>query len=247
MSKHTDARIARHMEALRKRVIDQCRVIGIDVEAIPTDDKAVIKASAVLREILRVAKADGKPKRRPRFHSEPTPERRAKAERMVEIEIHKDQPRAHATIWPPDQMSTSLTLAEHSAAERLRIAFYASQGKSPVVNLHGNGGGASRGLEPTERQVQGLHEYRFLMTRLRSSLNEAHVECARNFILELPMRPGDPRPLTWVEFGRLHGNPGDDGAARWLARGALKACCVALAAAAKELDGERADARRRAG
>lgn len=230
----TDEQIRQRMARLRKRVLDECRTIGIDVERIPTDDAAVVQASAALRSVARLLR--GGTKRAVKFHSEPTPERAAKTERMVLIEVNPGQPRAHATIWPPDQMRGSLTAEEHNAATRYATAYVTAMGKSRTVQFGVGGGGSGRGLEPAERQVEAGAVVRALERAVISTLGPAHMDCVRNFVLEQPMRPGDARPMTWVEFGRLHGNPGDDGAARWLARGALKAACAVLASALANYD-----------
>lgn len=216
------------------------REIGVDASVASVDGvPSVVLASEPGKVVandraLRVALA--KMKAKPHGQWGPTIERRAKAAgRVFEIEVRAGAAPAHAVQWPPDQIRDRLTTDEHDAATALYEAFHTLH-RSTGVSGYGQSSGGRGGprLELTERQQDAGALVAAMQSRVLGTLGPDQWDCVRNFVLEEPMRPSDPRPMTWVEFGRLHGNPGDDTAARWIARTTLKQACAVLASVMRD-------------
>ena len=217
------------------------REIGVDASVASVDGvPSVVLASEPGKVVandraLRVALA--KMKAKPHGQWGPTIERRAKAAgRVFEIEVRAGAAPAHAVQWPPDQIRDRLTTDEHDAATALYEAYFTLHRSSGVTNYLGTGGGSRGGqrLELSERQEMAGRLVEEMRDRVLQTIGPDCWDCARTFILELPMRPGDPRPLTWAEFGRLHGNPRDDHAAVCIAKTAFKHTCAVLASVLRD-------------
>lgn len=224
--------VSAQMDGLRKRVIAQLREIGIDVETIQTEDRSVVMASRALSAVKKAM--DGKGKRNVVWPTAPTPERSDHARgKIVSAELQPGQPRVHATIWPVDTLRKSMDGEQYSAACQFYEAWSMMNGRSNVSGYEPGGGGYRPRLEMSERQQQAGQEFVYMEKAILHRLGPMYLDCARNFILELPISGG--RTLDWIEFGKLFGNPGDSGAARWIARGALMAVCSVIANARREI------------
>jgi len=230
----------RFIAGSRHGLFRRLRAMGLDFEAIQSDDAAT--AQAAIQNAIHALKAIEKAMRKPAvWPTAPTPERRAKSEEIVELETQPGQPLAHRSVWPPDQMRDSLELAEHTAAKRLVECYELLHVSQGVGSYGGSSGRSGERLELTERQQFAGQEFHAMWARLPPILRQV----AENFILEKPIRATDVRPQTWVEFGRLWGNPTTDQAARWMTRGALKSCCVLLAEGLRDFERSKAEAAKR--
>lgn len=227
----------------RHGLLRRLRAMGLDFEAIQSKDADI--AEAAINNAVHALKAIEKAMRKPAvWPTAPTPERRAKSEEIIELETQPGQPMAHRSVWPPDQMRDSLELAEHTAARRLAECYELLHVSQGVGSYGGSSGRSGERLELTERQQFAGQEFNAMWSRLPPILQQV----AENFILEKPSKATDVRPQTWVEFGRRWGNQTSDQAARWMAKGALKSCCVLLAAGLRDFErakGEAAKARRK--
>lgn len=236
----------RRMAALRAQIEAQCRELGIDAmtldiggapaTAIGVGDSGAVALDRALRTIAKLVRANHA------VWPAPTRERVAKApDRVVPLRGGT----AHAVQWPPDTIR--LTQDEYDAATMLYEAHHTLH-RSVGVASYGDARSRSTGnrLPLTERQQIAGEVRAAMRDEVIRRLGPTAWDCVVNFVLEMPMRPGDPRPLTWVEFGKLAGNPGDDTAARYVARTILKCACTVLASVMRERQQARQRAQRRA-
>lgn len=232
----------KRMDAIRHQLGQRCRELGIaaDVSEVGGEPAIIIgkgvTGAIALDRALRIVEMRMKAPAHAVWPA-PTPERRAKASgKIVEIEVRPGQPAAHAVQWTVDAMRRSLSEDEHDAATALYEAYFTLHRSSGVTNYLGTGGGSRGGqrLELSERQEMAGRLVEEMRDRVLQTIGPDCWDCARTFILELPMRAGDPRPLTWAEFGRLHGNPRDDHAAVCIAKTAFKHTCAVLASVIRD-------------
>lgn len=239
------------MRALRHRLQDQCRELGIDADIVDIGGAPSIvvargdTGAISLDRALRIIAARMKQSEARSHWTAPTRERVAKSiNRVVSIDVRGGT--AHAVPWGPDAIRSSLSQDEHDAATSLYEAHHTLH-KSTGVGSYGDAGGRGSGprLALTERQQIAGEICAAMRDEVIRRLGPMGWDCVTNFVLEIPMRPGDPRPLTWVEFGKLSGNPGDDTAARWIARTTLRHACAVLASVMRDRQQAR-QAKRRA-
>lgn len=232
----------------RKRILRQLRDLGIDIEAVVIDDRpspdALSEAVAALRKIAKAMAGPSKAV----FPSAPTPERRTKGDKIVEIELQPGRAPAHAVIWPVDQVrqTVAMTDEEYQAAERFRASFYTLH-RSQGVGSYGEATsrGTANRLELTERQQTAGAEYDFA----RHMLTREQRQCAFNFILEMPGYDGGS-VMSWVGFGTFWTGCTQPDRARAYAQALLRSTCAQLARAYHRLDAENRSAQmanRRAG
>lgn len=225
---------------VRKRILKQLREFGIDVEAVVIDanpaPEPLSEAIAALKRIGRLMAQPG-----PKFPTAPTPERRGKGDRIVEVELQPGRAPAHAVIWPVDQVrqTVAMTDEEYQAAERFRQNFHGLH-RSQGVGSYGEatGRGTANRLEMTERQQLAGREFDFV----RHMLTREQRQCAFNFVLEMPVYDGGS-VMSWVGFGTFWSGCTQPDRARAYAQALLRSTCAQLAMAYHRLDAEDRSAR----
>ena len=222
----------------RKRILKQLRDLGIDVELTVINDAPNAAAlSEAVHALRKIAKLMAQP---PAHATAPTPERRAKAERVIEIEIAPGRPTAHAMVWPVDQIrqSTGMTEDEYQAAERYRAA-HDTLHKSQGVGSYGQNGsrGTHSRLELTERQQVAGRE----LDLVRIMLTQEARHAAQNFILEQPCFDNSP-VMSFVGFGTFWSGCMSPDRARAYAQSYLRATCAQIAMAYRRIDAENRNA-----
>lgn len=252
MSDAKAKKIERMHRKMRARLVAQLSDLGIHASEVETSSGAVVAIGTGPTGVIGADKALGIVAAKMRQASAPVPigaptrERAAKSPGLTfSVEVRPGQA-VHGIQWPPDAIRRELTQAEYDAATKFYHAYYTlhrSHGVGKYGAVGGKSGGANR-LAMTELQEKAGAALHAMGEWVCYGMGPIYWDCATNFILEIPMRPGDARPMTWAEFGRLCGNPGDDTAARWIARTMLKAVCAALAGVIADHDRNKARNRR---
>lgn len=192
-------RLEKARAGARKRLQEEIRdKLGVEVDIIEPDDVAIRAGLRALSGMMRAYDRHGQ-----EWPTAPTRERTAKSDHApIEIEVYKDQPKAHRFARVIDKLEL-LTRDEHAAADRLQRADEIVHGASTIGGYDGaSGGGGYRPgkLEITERQ-QMAGAFRAAMLVGWTEIERSVID---NFVLERPT-PGGDRPLSMVEFGMGHG------------------------------------------
>lgn len=234
-----DEKEARRLEAARqgarKRLEAELRdKLGVRVDVSDPDDVAVRNGLRTLAGLMR-----SKAKHADPWPTAPTIERvRQAGVAPVEIEIAKDQPKAHRMISHLEVIGTKLPADHVAVALRLRHANELLHGGSRAIGYEEatGGGGYRPRLEITERQ-QMAGAFRAAMLIGWCDVQRAVID---NFIFELPA-PGASRALTPEEFGVAYGTTKNARNGREQCFGMIATTLSALARRAQVWDRDRAE------
>lgn len=215
------------------------RDLGIDVSRIDGDAQMCAEGLHRLHKLMRQSA-----KHRDPWPTAPTPERLRQAAGVapVEIEVAKDQPKAHIMRSQIEAMAGKLPIEHIAAALRLRRANELMHGGSRVVGYEERtgGGGYRPRDELTERQ-QAAGAFRAAMLLGWCDVQRAVID---NFVLEMP-GAGSTRVLSPEEFGVAYGTQRNARLGRAECFGMIATTLSALHRRVMVWDRDQADVRRR--
>lgn len=213
--------------------------IGVEIRQIDGEAEQIAEGLHRLHKLTKQAEKHREP-----WPTAPTRERIRQAGGVdpVEIEVHRDQPKAHHMRSHIEAMKGRLPDEHIAAALRLRTAHEVMHGGSRVVGYEEptGGGGYRPRLELTERQ-QIAGAFRAAMMVGWCDKQRAVID---NFVLEISA-PGTTRCLTPEEFGIAHGTQRNERMARAETYGMIATTLSALHRRVSVWDQDRADVRRR--
>lgn len=213
---------------------------GVTVREIDGTAEAIAEGLFRLHKLSKSAEKHREP-----WPTAPTRERIRQAGGIepVEIEVHKDQPKAHAMRSYIDLLRGRLPDEHIAAALRLRTANELVHGGSRVVGYEEATGGVGYRprLELTERQ-QMAGAFRAAMIVGWCDKQRAVID---NFVFEVPT-PGGSRCLTAEEFGIAHGTTRNPKLAKSETFGMVAVTLSALHRRVSVWDQDQAEIKRRA-
>lgn len=239
-----DEKEARRLEAVRqgarKRLEEELRdKLGVVVDVTDPDDVAVRKGLMALSGLMRSKARHADP-----WPTAPTIERvRQAGVPPIEVEVARDQPKAHRIISHLEALAPRLPAEHVFAALRLRQANEFLHGGSRVVGYEEatGGGGYRPRLEMTERQ-QMAGAFFDAVYRV-GGWCEKQAAVIDNFVLEAPAF-GAHRVLTPEEFGLAYGTSKSPKLARVECFGMIGTTLSALARRVLVWDRDQAELKR---
>lgn len=222
-------------QGARKRLEEEIREnLGIRVSVTEPDHVLIRRGLSTLSALMRQSAKHREP-----WPTAPTIERvRQAGVKPVEIEVVKDQPKAHRMISHLEAIAAKLPADHIAAAIRLRRANEFLHGGSRVVGYEEatSGGGYRPKLEMTERQ-QAAGAFRSAMIVGWCDVQRAVID---NFIFEMPA-PGASRVLSPEEFGVAYGATKNTRLGREQCFGMIATTLSAIARRARVWDQDQAE------